>query len=433
MPPLRVVASLALIATVLAPAPAPARAAPSAADPRDGLLLERAIRVGRNVAARHTTPEGILAYQHRHAASPEDLSSDALTLADAAIWTGCYAASLACRYAVTRDPEALVEARRIAGGLDLLSAATGVPGALSRTVGRLRPGEPVPKAVRASPLGGGLLFRDDPSRDSLAGVVLGWACLRRFVDDPEVSEKAVRNLVAIARRLRASGMKVKDSRGKTTEHGDLDPSELLGLVDNAEYAAIGLGTVAAGAAADPAIRGAYDRLTKDGWASAVDSTYTWLRTPLLDASNLNLVHLALATLALDGYGKGRANAKHALRDLRRRTKGWMNGGCLACYLLAGEGEGRGGVIDELRETLASMPASEVEVVSTRRLPSRGPVPPGRRPIADWMWKTSSFVEEHGRETGTPRTDRTFTRADFLFAYWLARAAGALGPAPAGPR
>src|SRR5207245_6703516 len=122
-------------------------------DPRDRLLYERAVRVGRTVSARHVSPEGVLAYIHRRGATPEQLSHDALSHADTGIWTGCYAASVACRYAVTRDPEALAEARRVAAGLDLLSAATGEEGAISRAVGRLLPGEPLPKHSRPSPLG----------------------------------------------------------------------------------------------------------------------------------------------------------------------------------------------------------------------------------------------------------------------------------------
>src|SRR5687767_9562498 len=92
----------------------------SAPDPRDRLLLERAVRVGRNTAARHVTPEGILAYEHRLEATPEQLSADALKKADVGIWTGCYAAALACRHRAAPDAASLAEARRAAAGLDLL-------------------------------------------------------------------------------------------------------------------------------------------------------------------------------------------------------------------------------------------------------------------------------------------------------------------------
>src|SRR5882672_3866866 len=76
-------------------------------DARDRLLYERAVRVGRNVATRHVTPEGLLAYEHRQGATAAQLSHDGVGMADTAIWSGCYAASVACRYAVTHDPEAL--------------------------------------------------------------------------------------------------------------------------------------------------------------------------------------------------------------------------------------------------------------------------------------------------------------------------------------
>ena len=83
---------------------------------------------------------------------------------------------MACRYAVTRDPAALLEARRVTAGLDLLTRATGVEGCVSRAVGRVPP-----DALRgphvASPVIPGLAYREDPSRDTLSGIVLGWDCL----------------------------------------------------------------------------------------------------------------------------------------------------------------------------------------------------------------------------------------------------------------
>src|SRR5438105_2550262 len=80
-----------------APSPPSTPAPPSPLDPRDRLLYERALRVGRAVSRRHVSPEGVLAYIHRPGATPEQLSHDALLKADTAIWTGCYAASVACR------------------------------------------------------------------------------------------------------------------------------------------------------------------------------------------------------------------------------------------------------------------------------------------------------------------------------------------------
>src|SRR6187401_844368 len=88
-------AVIALVALLVGVARAPAFAAGDELDPRDRLLFERAAHVGRNVATRHVTPEGLLAYAHRHNATPEQLSHDCLKNADTGIWSGCYAASVA--------------------------------------------------------------------------------------------------------------------------------------------------------------------------------------------------------------------------------------------------------------------------------------------------------------------------------------------------
>lgn len=414
----------------------PAAGAAAGADPRaqpphpqDALLLARALRVGRTVAARHVSPEGLLAYEHRPHATPEQLSADTLRKADVAIWTGCYAASLACRYHVTRDPEALAQARRVAAGLDLLSAATGVRGAISRSVGVPLPGEKPDGKSRPSPLGGGLRYRADPSRDSLSGLVLGWTCLARFVDDPEVRAYAARNLAAIAHRLFHRGMNLRDVDGDITTFGRLDHKVGLGLFENGLHASIGLACVTAAAVhgGEPRLVDAVRHLHREGWDDAVDAQWTFVGEPVTSASNLNMAHLALLTLALDAKGRPQRNAHAALRELRRKTRGWQNGGYLACALLAGQRVDRDDMVRELRGTLAAMPADEVEWTGTQKVEHDRPVPIALRPASVWTWKQSPFEMEVGRVPGRKSTTRTFTRADFLFAYWLARAAGELDP------
>lgn len=428
--PVRRIAALA--AFVLLAAPGPRATAAPTSDPRDALLLARAERVGRNVATRHLTPEGLLAYAHRHGATGAQLSHDALKMADTGIWSGCYAASLACRYAVTRDPEALALCRRAAAGLDLLSTATGVEGAISRAAGRPIPGDPLPDEVKPSPLGGGLAYRDDPSRDTLSGVVLGWTCLARFVDDPEVRAYAGRNLGAIARRLFRGGMAVRGPDGRTTKHGSLQRKIAL-VFDNGSHASIGAAAVLAGMrwSGDRDLADAWSRLCDDGWDDAVDAQHTWVGGKALSASNVNMAHLALLVLALEDTGKAKRNALEAMREFRRATRGWHNGGLLACALLAGVAVDRDAMVEELRETLLDLPAGEVPWVGGQPVERGMPVPLERRPVSVWTWKQDPDRELVAAPDMRLDPERTFTRADYLFAYWLARAAGEL--APDGPR
>jgi hypothetical protein len=151
------------------------------------------------------------------------------------------------------------------------------------------------------------------------------------------------------------------------------------------------------------------------------------------ASDWNMIHMALLVVALEGEGtKPARHAMDALRSLRRATRGWQNGGYLACALLAGMQNDRGSIVEELRETLLTMPATEVPWEGTARVDRSRPVPLELRPVNVWAWKQSPFREEVGRESAVPDPATTGTRADFLFAYWLARAAGELDPGPLPP-
>ena len=53
----------------------------------------------------------------------------------------------------------------------------------------------------------------------------------------------------------------------------------------------------------------------------------------------------------------------------------------------------------------------------------------RRPVNVWAWKLEPDKEELRGPSAVRDPSRTFTRADWLFAYWLARAAGELDPGP----
>ncbi len=432
---MRILPRLVLAALVFTAAGAPARGVvradvPGVPDPNDRLLADRALRLGRLTVARHVTPEGVLAYEHRRDATPAQLSADALKKADTGIWTGCYAASAACRYHVTKDPEALALCKRLASGLDLLSRATGVEGCISRAVGRPIPGEDPGNDVVASPLGGGLAYRNDPSRDTLTGVVLGWDCLARFCDDPEVQAYAARNLGAIARRLYAGKMHLRDVDGKTTTYGALSAKAAL-VFENGMHASIGLATMRAALAwdrGDDLLR-AWKHLDKDGWVDALDAQYTWLPAKVTHSSNMNMVQMALAVIALEDIGKSGKYSRASLRDFRHKTRGRHNGGYLALYLLSGNAIDRGDVVDELRATLLEMPPDEVPWVGSQIVDRSGYVPMARRPVNVWAWKLEPDREELLTASAVRDPSRTFTRADWLFAYWLARAAGELNPGP----
>ena len=410
----------------------PAEGAPyGPPDPRDVALAARAHRVDHNTAARHISPEGVLAYRHRPGATADQLSVDILPEDDTGIWTGAYAAAMACRWHATRDPEALLLCRRLAAGLDLLSRATGVEGCISRSVGRLAPGAAPGERIVVSPLGGGLCYRRDPSRDTLAGVTLGWWFLHKYVEDPEIRGYASRNLGAIARRLWSGKMKLRDADGRVTKYGVLEAKSGL-VFENGPYAAIGLATILAGKAVFPCpeLDHAWAKLRDDGWVHALDAQYTWFGGHVTTASNLNMVHMALLVLATVNEPRVQKNVARALRDLRAKSRGWQNGGFLSMALLSGQAPDRPAMVEELRQTLTDMPPGEQAMIYVAQQFDGPIVPVWMRPNDTWQWKVESSHVPLSPELAVPDPVRTHTRADWLFAYWLARAAGELDPGAA---
>ena len=237
------------------------------------------------------------------------------------------------------------------------------------------------------------------------------------------------NLGAIARRLYAGGMNLRDVDGKTTTYGEL--SHKAGLIfDNGMYSSIALATMLGALTwdrGDDLLR-AWRKLEKDGWMDAIDAQYTWLPFGKIGStSNMNMAHLALTVIALEDLGKSKKLAMSALRDFRRKTRGMHNGAYLALYLLSGNAVGREDAIDELRDTLLDMSAAEVPWEAASIAKRDGILPIERREVSDWSWKVPPNRELILTSDSFPSATKTYTRADWLFAYWLARAAGALSP------
>lgn len=433
---------LLLLALLLTAAPArggdPAQRGPRApvaapAGRTDAQLAAKAARLQARMRT-HLSPEGLLAYEHRVGATPAQLSEDVLHLSDAAIWTGCYAAAQACRWHVTREPGALEELRLLAGGLSMLERASGREGGLVRNVGRPLPGSSGFERSEPSPMGEGYWCRGDPSRDQLAGVVLGWAAIGRYVEDPALREAARLHLGRLARRLAADRMWLRDLRGRRAPYGELrEDVEGLPWVRNGRHAAIGLAPFVAAAALDPQDAGLQRelaRLLEDGWHRALPEQFTWLQD-LQAPSSVNMSMLALLVLRLHPRGVVAGQALEGLGRLRAATIGWWNAGFCACALLGGLEHRRSWAVDELRAVLHAMPEDEVPPArwSERRervLPNivqRGPT--------HWAWKDELGLWRDVAP-GTPPGTVSHTRADWLFAYWLARAAGELDPAGAAP-
>lgn len=396
----------------------------------DDLLYEKAMRIQSRMW-HHLSPEGLLIVRHRRGADQAMLSQDALYRSDAAMWTGCYAAAQVCRWYVTRDPDALAQVQHLAKGLKALSDVTGVPGSFARNVGRpLKPG--AGEQIEVSPTGSGLWMRSDISRDQLAGVVLGWYMIGRYMEDTALKALAAEQSAAISRRLWEGKMWLRDFRGRKTKYGELRADvQYAPFIKNGSMAAIGFATAVAASDLNPGdahLRNIVERLAHEGWERALPEQHTFLHA-LINSSNVYMVALPLLVLADSPRGGRQAHrAKKGMRALRRATVGWWNAGICACWLLGGLTDGRQSLRGEVRATLHALPDREEPRILVREYRSKSEIAPiWQREPSSWYWSNNVRWFHIWKPGGKLSEQVVWTGADWLFAYWLSRLGGELKP------
>lgn len=141
------------------------------------------------------------------------------------LWTAMYLASQSYRWAATRDPEALENARTAAEGLHHLTAVTGVPGLYGRAYQRPGFAYTYDAAGRkhwvASTVPGyeGWYFNDDVSKDTMDGILFGYGAALDLLEDPAIRARITADVLAFARHLVENGLQIVDHTGLVTEHG----------------------------------------------------------------------------------------------------------------------------------------------------------------------------------------------------------------------
>ncbi len=151
-----------------------------------------------------------------------------LHLESSGLWTAMYLASQSFRFATTGEPEALEGVRIAVAGLHDLTAVTGVPGLYGRGYGwpdYAYIGDPadMPSGWHPSPAEGyeGWWYRGDVSKDTMDGILFGYAVALELVDDPEIQATVRADVTAFVERLVADGLQILDHEGEVTEHGRL--------------------------------------------------------------------------------------------------------------------------------------------------------------------------------------------------------------------
>jgi hypothetical protein len=141
------------------------------------------------------------------------------------LWTAMYLASQSYRYAVTGEPQALENARAAAEGLHDLTKVTGVPGLYGRSYQRpdfVYTGNPAGASDwTASTAEGyaGWWFNFAVSKDTMDGIMFGYATALQLLTDPTVVELVSGDVEAFIDHLISNGLQIIDYDGVVTEHG----------------------------------------------------------------------------------------------------------------------------------------------------------------------------------------------------------------------
>lgn len=400
-------------------------------------LGAQAAEMERDLDALFTLPGGLYL-----------MDTPPVQVGDVCLWQGVFAAEAALRANLDGSKESM---RRAAAALDGLAALTSRGRPLARSF--------YPAGLAIEPPGrwygtdGRNQWKEDASVDSLAGWVFGLAMAGELL--PELRPRVDRLALGFAAALKGGGYILRNSDGRPTRFGKVG-----GAMVNSPTGVLSTMTVLRLAArADPSGPWAREHARfvaqgQDRWGAYGSAPALWRNT----TTNHNIAFLALsaAVLTEDDPARRTVYARGLVR-LSRLTEKMGNSfwTYLALWTLARAGYGDPGDDGEVARWLArrrqhverarvamlewDYPACKVkrEVVNsarpdlaTGRWPLSGrrglrqPLPLWQRPPADFVWQRSAYALDDWEGY---RGDQRFSPLDFLVAYRLGVALGALSP------
>lgn len=376
---------------------------------------------------------------------------------DVAHFTGIALAAESFRFATLRTPEAREAVATRLRGLELLEAVTGVPGLLARhaspePVADGVPVDPGPKWQRAAAPYESYVWRDDVSKDQLAGVAFGLGVLLAVVDDPALHTRGSALAARIVDHMRLNDMVVYDSDGEPTEYGNLNgyifgvPIGVNALISLALFKAAAVGT------GDVRYEQAYAELVDEGYPRAAQ----WAHFAVFGfykPTNDHMAWLGLYPLLRLERDPELLNAYRDAADALDDALGWEENAFYdASYASAYEGDvqlspqrraavqrARTGLLRSLEDFPERKVPLPVDLTDRPELARRWlndldgtpraarAIPLYLRPIKTNMWsRPAADLIGNEREKG----DELYVGYDFLLPYWMARYYRLL-PAPAG--
>jgi len=208
-----------------------------------------------------------------HLREPGELGGAAQEVSDNdGLWTALYIASQSFRYAVTRSPEARVQASRSMKALLRLESITGIPGFPARAI--CHPDEPqfASRSLRSNPewhessVEPGWFWKGETSSDELDGHYFGWHIFFDLAADAAEKAAVRATCKRVTDHILDHGYHLVDKDGKPTTWGEWSPEKLNG--DPKWWVERGLGSleilshlkVAAHVVGDPRYGAAYREL-----------------------------------------------------------------------------------------------------------------------------------------------------------------------------
>ena len=154
---------------------------------------------------------------------PGDLSTNQMRDDDNdGLWTSMYAAAECFRYAVTKSPEALANAKKSAEAVLFLEEVTGKRGFPARSY--IRKGEPMPHDGQWhwTP-DGEYYWKGDTSSDEIVGHFFLYAVATDLLPDPELKKRIAETTARIMNHILDNGYYLIDVTGKPTQWGRWSP------------------------------------------------------------------------------------------------------------------------------------------------------------------------------------------------------------------
>jgi hypothetical protein len=187
-------------------------------------LAQKAEHFEKRIRARHDR-YGLVASSHLPV--PGDLSSNRKRDDDNdGLWTAIYAAAECFRYAVTKSPEALANARKSIEAILFLEEVAGRRGFPARSY--IRKGDPMPHGGEWHwTTDGEYYWKGDTSSDEVVGHFFIFSIAYDLLPDPGLKKRIAETARRIMDHIVGHGYNLVDLSGKTTTWGYWSPERLM--------------------------------------------------------------------------------------------------------------------------------------------------------------------------------------------------------------